>query len=114
MPRADGLVVGATQYEAGHDIDVTVAGVRDLIADAETLMPGIGEYALAESKAGSRSVPDNLPLIGRLADRVVVATGHGRNGILHPADRGGGGRDPRRRDARGRRSRFTASFPQRR
>ena len=26
--------------------------------------------------------PDNLPLIGRVSDRVVVATGHGRNGIL--------------------------------
>lgn len=26
--------------------------------------------------------PDGLPLIGRLADDVIVATGHGRNGIL--------------------------------
>jgi len=83
VPRADGLVVGATQYEHGHDLDVTVAGVRDLIADAEALMPGIGEYALAESIAGLRPMSvDNLPLIGRLSERVVVAAGHGRNGIL--------------------------------
>lgn len=83
VPRGDGIVVGATQYESGRDTQVTVAGVRDLIADAETLMPAIGEYELAETIAGLRPMtPDNLPLIGRLTDRVVVATGHGRNGIL--------------------------------
>lgn len=83
VPRAEGIVVGATQYEAGFDTAVTIAGVRDLIADAETILPGIGEYELAEANAGSRpATPDNLPLIGRLTDRVVVATGHGRNGML--------------------------------
>ncbi|MGW9568325.1 glycine oxidase ThiO [Prescottella equi] len=83
VPRADGIVVGATQYESGHDTQVTVAGVRDLIADAEALMPAIGEYELYEAKAGLRPMsPDNLPIIGRVSDRVVLATGHGRNGIL--------------------------------
>ena len=83
VPRADGIVVGATQYEAGFDTAVTVAGVRDLIADAEAVFPGIGEYELAEAGAGSRpGTPDNLPLIGALTDRVVVAAGHGRNGML--------------------------------
>ncbi|MGC0365615.1 glycine oxidase [Rhodococcus sp. 27YEA15] len=83
VPRADGIVVGATQYESGEDIQVTVAGVRDLINDAEALMPAIGEYELYECNAGLRPMtPDNLPLIGRLSDRVVAATGHGRNGVL--------------------------------
>ncbi|MCP2321100.1 glycine oxidase [Nocardia amikacinitolerans] len=83
VPRRDGIVVGATQYEAGFDTAVTVAGVRDLIADAEAVLPGIGEYELAEAAAGSRpGSPDNLPLIGRLTDRVIAATGHGRNGML--------------------------------
>ncbi|PXX65231.1 glycine oxidase [Nocardia tenerifensis] len=83
VPRADGIVVGATQYEAGFDTAVTVAGVRDLIADAEAVFPGIGEYELAEASAGSRpGTPDNLPLLGRLDDRVVAATGNGRNGML--------------------------------
>ncbi|MGY2009078.1 glycine oxidase ThiO [Nocardia gipuzkoensis] len=83
VPRVDGIVVGATQYEAGFDTAVTVAGVRDLIADAEAVFPGIGEYELAEAGAGSRpGSPDNLPLIGRLTDRIVAATGHGRNGML--------------------------------
>lgn len=82
VPRGDGLVVGATQYEA-PDTAVTVAGVRDLIADAEALFPEIGEYELYEASAGLRPMtPDNLPVIGRLSDRVVAATGHGRNGVL--------------------------------
>lgn len=83
VPRGDGLVVGATQYESGQDTQVTVAGVRDLIADAEQLMPSIGEYELHETAAGLRPMsPDGLPLIGRISDRVIVASGHGRNGIL--------------------------------
>ncbi|WP_459548342.1 glycine oxidase ThiO [Nocardia sp. X0981] len=86
VPRPDGLVVGATQYEAGFDTAVTVAGVRDLIADAETVLPGVGEYELAEASAGSRpGTPDNLPLLGRLSERVIAATGHGRNGMLTSA-----------------------------
>ena len=83
VPRGDGIVVGATQYESGQDTQVTVAGVRDLLADAQTLLPSIGEYEFAECGAGLRPMsPDNLPLIGRLSERVVVAAGHGRNGIL--------------------------------
>jgi glycine oxidase len=83
VPRADGMVIGATQYEAGPDTSVTVAGVRNLIADAEALMPGIGEYELAETIAGLRPVtPDALPIIDRVDQRVIVAGGHGRNGVL--------------------------------
>lgn len=84
VPRAGGLVVGATQYEHGDDRQVTVAGVRDLLADAETIFPGVGEYELAEMIAGLRPMsPDNLPILGvDPADpRIVHATGHGRNGI---------------------------------
>lgn len=83
VPREDGLVVGATQYEAGHDLDATIGGVRDLIADAEAVLPALGEYALDSAAAGLRPVtPDNLPLIGRVDHRTVLATGHGRNGLL--------------------------------
>ncbi|WP_188829038.1 glycine oxidase ThiO [Nocardia camponoti] len=83
VPRDDGIVVGATQYEAGFDTTVTVGGVRDLIADAETIFGGVAEYELAEAAAGLRpSTPDNLPLLGPLDDRVIAATGHGRNGML--------------------------------
>jgi glycine oxidase len=84
VPRGGGeLVLGATQYEAGFDTEVTVGGVRDLLTDAERVVPGIAEYALLESaaapRAGSR---DNLPLLGWLEPGVLAATGHHRNGLL--------------------------------
>ncbi|TDD49409.1 glycine oxidase ThiO [Saccharopolyspora elongata] len=84
VPRDDGgLVLGATQYEVGFDTEVTVGGVRDLIADAERLMPGIAEYRLVEAAAGLRpSTDDNLPVLGWLVPGVLAATGHHRGGFL--------------------------------
>ncbi|MEB3050007.1 glycine oxidase ThiO [Mycolicibacter sp. MYC123] len=83
VPRPDGVVVGATQYEHGRDTAPAVSGVRDLLDDACTLVPALGEYELAECAAGLRPMtPDNLPLVHRLDERTVVAAGHGRNGFL--------------------------------
>lgn len=84
VPRENGeLVLGATQYEAGFDTDVTVAGVRDLIYAAERIVPGIAEYAVAECSAGLRpGTPDNLPVVRWLEPGVLAATGHYRNGFL--------------------------------
>ncbi|MFC3898784.1 FAD-dependent oxidoreductase [Lentzea rhizosphaerae] len=83
VPRHDGIVVGATQYEAGFDTDVTVAGVRDLLRDAETVLPGIAEYALTEAAVGFRAgSPDNVPVVRWLEPGVIAATGHHRNGLL--------------------------------
>lgn len=85
VPRdGGGLVVGATQTETGFDTEVTVGGVRDLLRDAERVLPCIAEYALVESTAGLRpGSPDNLPLIGALGPAgLLAATGHGRNGML--------------------------------
>ncbi|MGK2865693.1 MAG: glycine oxidase ThiO [Mycobacterium sp.] len=83
VPRADGVVVGATQYEHGRDAAPVVSGVRDLLDDACAVMPALGEYELAECAAGLRPMtPDGLPLVGRLDERTLAATGHGRNGFL--------------------------------
>jgi glycine oxidase len=84
VPRAgDELVVGATQYEAGFDTEITAGGVRDLLADAERVVPGIAEFGLTETAAGLRAGSrDNLPLVGRLGPGVLVAAGHHRNGLL--------------------------------
>ncbi|SHE77487.1 glycine oxidase ThiO [Streptoalloteichus hindustanus] len=83
VPRPGGLVLGATQYEAGFDGDVTVGGVRDLLRDAERVLPGVAEYALDEVVAGFRAgSPDNLPLVGEVEPGVLVAAGHHRNGLL--------------------------------
>ncbi|MFJ6096098.1 glycine oxidase ThiO [Williamsia muralis] len=83
VPRPDGVVVGATQYDSGFDRRPVAGGVADLLTDAIELMPSLREYHLLSAEAGLRpATPDGMPLIGRLDDRTIVATGHGRNGIL--------------------------------
>ncbi|AYE98535.1 glycine oxidase ThiO [Mycobacterium paragordonae] len=83
VPRADGVVVGATQYEHGRDTAPVVSGIRDLLEDACAVMPALGEYEFAECAAGLRPMtPDNLPIVRRLDERTVVAAGHGRSGFL--------------------------------
>ncbi|GIF12305.1 glycine oxidase ThiO [Actinoplanes teichomyceticus] len=83
VPRASGeVVVGATQEERG-DFAVTAGGVHELLRAALDLVPGLSEFELAEVAAGHRpGTPDNAPLLGRLDDRVVVASGHHRSGVL--------------------------------
>ena len=83
VPRPDGVVVGATQYEHGRDTAPAVTGVRELLEDACSVMPSLGEYEFAECAAGLRPMtPDNLPIVGRLDERTLVAAGHGRSGFL--------------------------------
>jgi glycine oxidase len=83
VPRADGVVVGATQYEHGRDTAPAVAGVRELLDDACAVVPALGEYELAECAAGLRPMtPDGVPIVERLDERTMVAAGHGRSGFL--------------------------------
>ena len=84
VPRSNGeIVVGATQEEQGFDTRVTAGGVHDLLRDALTLLPGLSETDLVETRAGLRpGTPDNAPIIGTGGDGIVYATGHYRNGIL--------------------------------
>lgn len=84
VPREDGeVVLGATQYEAGFDTAPVLGGVRDLLADAEALAPGIADYELTEVAAGLRAgSSDNAPVLGELDDGVLAAAGHHRNGLL--------------------------------
>ena len=83
VPRADGeIVVGATQEERS-DRALTAGGVHDLLRAALDLVPGLSEHEIAEWTVGHRpGTPDNAPIIGALNDRVIVAAGHHRNGVL--------------------------------
>lgn len=85
VPRRDrSVVVGATAEERGYDRTVRAGAVRDLLDDARTLVPGIEELELTECSVGLRpGSPDNGPIVGWTGvDRLAVATGHYRNGIL--------------------------------
>jgi glycine oxidase len=83
VPRRDGeIVVGATQEERTDSL-ITAGGVHDLLRAALDLVPGLAELELTETTVGHRpGTPDNAPLLGRLDERVIVAAGHFRNGVL--------------------------------
>jgi len=83
--RADGLIVGATVEEAGFAVANTPAGLADLAAFVERLVPTLAGRPVRAVWAGLRpGTPDGLPILGPLpgAEGVFLATGHYRNGIL--------------------------------
>jgi glycine oxidase len=85
VPRADGgIVVGASVEENGFDQQPRAGAVYELLRDAQSVMPELGEAVLEEISTGLRpGSPDNAPIIGPTAvDGLVHATGHHRNGIL--------------------------------
>jgi glycine oxidase len=85
VPRESGdLIVGASVEEAGFDVRPRAGAVYDILRDAQTVLPELGEAELVEVRTGLRpGSPDNAPLIGSSAlDGLVLATGHYRNGIL--------------------------------
>ncbi|HEU5129493.1 MAG TPA: glycine oxidase ThiO [Glycomyces sp.] len=82
------VVIGATSDERGLDRTTGTAGAaHDLLRRSIDLVPEIAEYHLEEVTVGFRpAAPDNLPLMGRLDERTIAATGHYRHGIaLLPA-----------------------------
>ncbi len=86
VPRGDGrYVLGATMEERGYDLSVTAGGIYELLRDATELVPGIAELEITELRAGLRpGAPGNAPLVGPAdgTERLLLATGHFRNGIL--------------------------------
>ncbi|WP_370026000.1 NAD(P)/FAD-dependent oxidoreductase [Planotetraspora sp. GP83] len=76
------VVLGATVEDAGFDARVTAGGLGEVLATGVALAPGLASAALVETRVGFRPVTaDGLPLIGHLADRVVVATGLSAYGL---------------------------------
>jgi glycine oxidase len=85
--RAGHLIVGASVEEQGFDHVPTAGATFDLLRHAWRALPGIYDVSLQEINVGFRpTIRDHRPVIGRLGGtRVVVATGHYRNGILQAA-----------------------------
>ncbi|MEZ0579607.1 FAD-dependent oxidoreductase [Nocardioides sp. MH1] len=84
VPRPTGeVVVGATSEEHDAAPVVTAGGVARLLAAARLLWPALDRAELVEAVARDRpGTPDNLPLVGPVADGVVLAAGHYRHGVL--------------------------------
>jgi D-amino-acid dehydrogenase len=76
------IVLGATREQAGFACHTTVGGVGGLLAGAAELAPGLREAELTEIRIGFRPVTsDGRPLLGPLADGLIIATGHGPEGL---------------------------------
>jgi len=86
VPRRDGtLWMGTTLEEKGF-VDAPRAGaIHDIIANAAAFLPAVAELAFLTAHAGLRpGTPDGLPIVGASPlSGVALATGHGREGIMH-------------------------------
>lgn len=85
VPRRNGrLIIGATVEERGFDGGLTAGGMLALLDGAWRALPGCEELPIAETWVGFRpGSRDDAPILGPCAlDRLVLATGHHRNGIL--------------------------------
>ena len=86
VPRLNGgLIVGSTVEYVGFEKTVTLDGIHRLSDLVLTLLPGLGDQPFTRAWAGLRPhCKDGLPLIGPFEglDRLYIATGHFRNGIL--------------------------------
>ncbi len=78
------LIVGTTVEHAGYDKRVTDEGRRQIQAGAREISSRLDTLTLENSWAGLRpGTPDRLPILGPTPlDRLLVAAGHYRNGIL--------------------------------
>lgn len=84
-PRDDGRVlVGSTLEFVGFRPGVTAGAVRDLLAAAIRLVPSLAEASVGPAWSSFRPYTrDELPLLGATpVERLFLATGHFRNGIL--------------------------------
>jgi len=86
VPRADGtIIVGATVEDAGYDRRPSAAGIAYLLGILPYVAPIVATAEFRAVEVGLRPwSADGLPLLGCMPELpgVVVATGHGRNGIL--------------------------------
>ncbi|MEV4222804.1 FAD-dependent oxidoreductase [Nonomuraea sp. NPDC049725] len=76
------LVVGATVEDVGFAPRVTMGGLDEVLQAGLRIAPGLFGATVTEARVGLRPVyAPGRPLIGRLTDRVVVATGLSAYGL---------------------------------
>jgi len=85
VPRNDGrILAGATVEYTGFEKGLTAGGLQKIFSGAIELSPGVAAARVEETWAGLRpDSPDHLPILGPTdIDRLLIATGHFRGGIL--------------------------------
>jgi D-amino-acid dehydrogenase len=86
VPWDDGrVVVGATRETgSGFGAHTTAAGVREVLAEALRVAPGLAQAAIREVRVGLRPASrDGLPILGPAPGiaGLLLATGHGARGL---------------------------------
>jgi glycine/D-amino acid oxidase-like deaminating enzyme len=84
QPAPDGSVVAGTSREPSLAADAAELDVPRAIAErAVRLVPALGDAPVLATWSGVRPVsPDERPLIGRVLDGLVLASGHGSEGVI--------------------------------
>ncbi|MCI0635076.1 MAG: FAD-binding oxidoreductase [Actinobacteria bacterium] len=84
QPAPDGTVVTGTSREPTFVADTSDLDVpRAVAAQASRLVPALGDAPVLATWSGVRPVsPDERPLLGWVADGLLVATGHGSEGVI--------------------------------
>lgn len=82
--RAAGrLLIGASVEHTGFDVGLSNQVGAGLATAAADLLPVLSDREPVEHWAGLRpGTPDGWPIVGQLSDRLFIAAGHFRNGIL--------------------------------
>jgi D-amino-acid dehydrogenase len=76
---------GTFEAEAGFSVEVTAAGLHELLREGLSVAPGLGSATYLETRVGLRPTSaDDRALVGRVPGwtNAWVATGHGANGLL--------------------------------
>jgi glycine/D-amino acid oxidase-like deaminating enzyme len=79
------VAIGATVEEAGFAPEVTAGGVYEILREGLRVLPGLASARVRDVRVGLRPASiDDLPILGPLpgTSNVLVATGHGANGLL--------------------------------
>lgn len=86
LSKLDGLVTaGTTEELVGFDLSTTPAARDFILEGVLRLVPGLADAELVNHTACLRPLAaDDMPILGPVPgqERVILATGHGRNGIL--------------------------------
>lgn len=86
VPWPDGRVVAGATRETGSGFDarLTASGVREVLAEALRVAPGLAEWEIHEMRVGLRPLSDDgLPVLGAVPgiEGAYLATGHGPAGL---------------------------------
>ncbi len=85
VPRPDGSWwLGTTIRSAGFVERPELGALHHIAANAIRMIPGFAQAGVASVRSGLRPAsPDGHPILGPVGGAVVMATGHGREGVIH-------------------------------